>query len=154
MKQFKESRNFLLFPARTVLGWRVIRRVSFREGETRVGVGEWRRVLDGTTHEHIGYQICTPEMSRGDYELPTIFSPASISVREMQVNAGLFGRSRTEGLSEDRRLARRNPEDRVERAHAKVVEFGKRRLVQSPVIAAAPEAAGWDAFQDMARVAD
>jgi hypothetical protein len=152
MKPFKESRNFLLFPARTTLGWRVIRRVSFCEGETRVRTGDWRRVLDSVSRDHVGYQVCAPEMSRGDYEIPSAFSPASITAREAQINAGLMGESRTARLSEDKRAERRVMEDRVERVRAKVVEFGRRRLVEVPRVALIPRHSHWDAFPGLAGV--
>jgi hypothetical protein len=114
-------KRFYLYPSETSLGWRMIRMVSAVEGDSKVNAGEWRRVLDPISHLHIGYQLCAPEMSRGDYEMPSMFSPAAISAAEMQVNAGLHGGSRTAHLSEDRRLERRVVEDRVERTRAKVL---------------------------------
>ena len=61
------------------------------------------------------------------------FSPAGLTAREAQLNAGLRGVSRTARMSEEQRMNRCDertgralpPEDAIERAQAKVREFGK-----------------------------
>ena len=132
------NRNFSLWSSETDYGWRVVRQISFVEGEGKVARGEWRRVAD-TFGNHIGYQALANFKS--DEELPSGASSTSINVWECLLNAGLGGRSRTAGLSEDERISRKTrfgkplpPEDDVERAQAKVTEFGNGRLVAAPLI--------------------
>ena len=116
--------KMLLFGATTTLGWRVVRMVSFAEGEKRAGRGSVRRVYDEVTNEHIGYQLVSSHEQRGDRDLRSQPSTASISMREMQLNAE---RSRTVGLTEERRMERvalgLAPEDLVERVQCKVRVF-------------------------------
>lgn len=116
-------KRFYLYPSETSLGWRMIRMVSLIQGEARVLDRAWRRVIEFGSGEHIGYQICSWEMSRGDYEIPSTFSPAAISAEEMNLNAGTKfeeGKSHTRGLSEDRRRLRLVPEDHIERVQQKI----------------------------------
>src|SRR5579872_3073882 len=86
---------FMVFHTETTLGWRVIRMVNLAKGRAKVRAGEWRETLDPNTGELIGFQPITSEELRGDRDLPSLASAASISVSEMQANAGEMGRSRT-----------------------------------------------------------
>ena len=73
------------------------------------------------------------------------------------MNAGLYGRSRTAGMSEGERINRRNPmghalppEDAIERAMEKVKVFARMRLVVKPRIAELPAFQQWDAHPEYA----
>lgn len=123
-----------LFRAQTTLGWSVARNISDADGRRGVASGSMREVFDEITHLCIGYQMLAVSEQRGDQDLPSVTSTASISRFEMEVNAGLLGRSRTAGLTEAQRLERAaqrdersgeylTPEDVVERVQAKVLIF-------------------------------
>jgi hypothetical protein len=115
------TRRFLVYGSYTTLGWRVVRHCTQARGEAMVQQGEWRRVVSRESGELIGFQLVSPDRcTKGDYDLLSMHAPAAISVSEMQVNAGCHGRSRTRGMSEDRRLERREPEDAIERTMAKI----------------------------------
>lgn len=120
----KVPRHLALYPAETVLGWRIIRRVSLDKGLEHEQRGVWRRVLDPVTLELIGFQMIAAKVERGDRDLPTTRSCAAIPAREMELNAQ---RSRTAGMSEDRRQERaaagRRPEDAIERVQCKVMVY-------------------------------
>ena len=113
---------FDLYPSETILGWRVIRKVSFAEGDLKVTLGAWREVYD-EFYNHVGYQIGGGANS---VVMPSRPSPSGIVRREMEINA--LGVSRTARLNEDRRMSRVHhetgkalpPEDAVERIQAKV----------------------------------
>jgi hypothetical protein len=123
--------TFYLYPADTTLGWRVIRRVTAAQGVAKLAAGQWREVFDEYGN-HWGYQVVAN--FRTDQELPSGASSSSITVREMLLNAGVFfpnGKSRTAGMTEDKRISRKHPisgkklapEDAVERARAKVSQW-------------------------------
>jgi hypothetical protein len=124
---------YSIFHTETTLGWRVIRMCNLAKGQQKVACGEWREVHDPNTGELIGFQPVTPAEARGDRDLPSLASCASISMREMQANAGELGRSRTAGMLEEDRVSRRDPrngtllpaEDFVERTRAKVRVFAQ-----------------------------
>lgn len=125
------SGRLMLYGAHTTLGWRIVRSIQFEEGERRVACGAFRRVHDSVTGKLLGYQVVGTAEARGDRDLPSMASPAAISAREMQANAGELGRSRTRGLAEEDRLSRRDQkngrllpaEDFVERTVAKIRVF-------------------------------
>lgn len=146
-----------LYPAETSLGWRVIRQVSRAEAAEKLGRGEWREVYD----EHGNFRGCQALISfKKDEDLPSRRTAPSITVKECLLNAGLCGKSRTAGMTEEQRISRKSPfgrplppEDAIERAQAKVVEFGRIRLTVAPREAIElPPAGNWDAFQDLGRV--
>jgi hypothetical protein len=116
-----------LYPPTTTLGWRVIKLVTAAEVKDALDRGLWREVYD----EHgdlAGYQIKTNFQT--DDDLPSGWSSCAISENEMDLVAGTKfskGRSRTQGLPEAKKMARKDqngkalaPEDAVERAVAKV----------------------------------
>lgn len=113
-----------LYHTDTTLGWRKLHRVHFRYGEKKVARGLMRRVNDEMGN-HIGYQPLALPASCGDRDLRTQPSAASISLREMKINAE--ARSRTAGLPAHRRdervAAGCAPEDHVERVQRKVQVF-------------------------------
>lgn len=136
--RFTPAATVLLFGANTTLGWRVSRRISRLEGERGVERGAFREVLDETSGALIGYQMIAEAEMAGDRDLPSLQSAASISDREMRMNAGELGPSRTAGLPEAKRLERAErrdeqtgqhlhlaPEDEIERAQMKVRVFPK-----------------------------
>jgi hypothetical protein len=145
--------SLYLYHQNTTLGWRILRRVRFADGEKKVAQGTMRRVLDAIGN-HIGYQFVGPGESRGDVEIPSQRSSASISRSEMEINAAQVfekDRSRTLGLPDrvrDERAAKgRVSEDRAERVQRKVQVFphigaGKRDILRVwPRNAAEPLAA-------------
>ncbi|WP_420239243.1 hypothetical protein ACOBR2_06595 [Telmatobacter bradus] len=122
------SRCIDVYPADTTLGWRVVRQVRLTEAAQHLAAGAWREVYDERGN-FLGCQvllsICT------DQELPSGASSTSITLGEVMLNAGLGGRSRTLGRSEEWRLTRPKrpngrrpaPEDAIERAIEKVKQW-------------------------------
>jgi hypothetical protein len=117
-----------LYPPTTTLGWRVVRKVTAAEVDDALIRGLWREVYDERGN-FAGYQI-KPNF-KSDDDLPPGWSLCSISVNQMDLNAGTVfrnGKSRTAGLPEDERVTRRDretnhalpPEDAVELAVEKV----------------------------------
>lgn len=121
------ERCISVYPADTTLGWRVIKMVSAQLAMAKLALGVWREVHD----EHGSFQGCQVLATvKSDSELPSGASSTSITVNECELNAGLGGKSRTAGLSEDKRISRFRtdgkalpPEDAIERAEAKVREW-------------------------------
>ena len=118
-----------LYPADASRGWRVIRMSSFAAASDKLARGEWK-VMNDEQGNPWYFQICTT--FKTDQDLPSGASASSLTPRESMMSAGLYGRSRTVGMSEDERISRRNlaghplpPEDAIERAIEKVKEFGK-----------------------------
>ena len=105
-------------------GWRVVKDITFNKGEQAVVDGALHHVFDGLGR-FAGYQLVDDSYEQ---MLPSEESTCSISTRESAANAGLLGRSATEYLREEQRLARKAryterklpPEDFIERAKAKV----------------------------------
>jgi hypothetical protein len=130
-RQSAGSPTYLLFDAETALGWRVIRHVSGAQGEEMLARGAWRDVYDDLGN-HIGYQmIAAAEILRSSSDPLPNSSASSITVGELKLNAGLGGKSRTAGMSENMRITRRDlktgaslpPEDAIEKAQTKVREW-------------------------------
>jgi hypothetical protein len=118
---------FNLFAAETTLGWRVIDQVAGSLAAQKVASGKWREVFyeDGS---FAGYQV-TAAATSGKKVPSRDGSPPTITLTEVQMNAGLYGRSRTLGLPEWKRKRRHAkyddrkilaPEDAIERAITKV----------------------------------
>lgn len=93
--------------------------------------GAWRDVYDDLGN-HIGYQmIAAAEILRSSSDPLPNSSASSITVGELKLNAGLGGKSRTAGMSENMRITRRDlktgaslpPEDAIEKAQTKVREW-------------------------------
>jgi hypothetical protein len=123
-----ERGEFYLFPADVTLGWRVIRMVSGAMGEEKLARGEWRDVYDEKGN-HIGYQLLDTFHRDRSVFSSSYRCSVTITLTEVLMNAGLFGRSRTKGMPEQKRLARHAkdddqkilpPEDAIERAIVKV----------------------------------
>jgi hypothetical protein len=113
-----------LYPADDSRGWRVIRVVSFSDGLEKVASGDWM-LVDDVNGNPWYFQLKANFTT--DQDLPSGASSSSITESECKLNAGCGGKSRTMGMSEDRRLCRRDivshalpPEDAVERAINKV----------------------------------
>jgi hypothetical protein len=147
-----------VFPAETSLGWRVIRQASQDEAQKKLATGEWREVQDEAGN-FIGCQVLAN--FKKDEDLPSGASSTSISPRECLLNAAGLRESRTANLPEERKISRKSrfgkalpPEDAIERAVAKVREFGAHRLVAAPLVAEIPIQGSWDAFVEFARVED
>lgn len=121
---------FPLWLPETKKQWRVAREVSFASGEAKCASGEWGRVRDA--HDNLaGYQVLASSF-KSEESLPCGATSTSISVRELLMSAGCFGKSRTMRMTEEQRLARHAPfdpekllppEDAVERAIAKVRQW-------------------------------
>lgn len=144
----REGRKmFMLYHSETVLGWRVIRMVNLEKGRAKVAAGEWRAIHDEFTGELIGFQPIAGEEQRGDRDMPSQYSPATISAAEMQANAGELGRSRTAGLAELDRIGRRDrltghllpAEDFIERAVAKIRVFPNVGAAKGDILRAWPK---------------
>ena len=114
----------MLFGAERSAGVRVIRMVSLEEGLKAEARGAWRRKYDPMTRMLIGFELLGSAEQAGDRDLKSLHSSASISRREMELNVE---RSRTAGLTEERRLERaanhQLPEDQVERVQCKVLVY-------------------------------
>ena len=130
---------FNVYAAETALGWRVIGRTSPSCAVEKITSGQWREVFY-ESGELAGYQIA-PVVSSMRTALPdrltdqwmaSSFGPPTITLSEVKMNAGLFGRSRTLGKPEWKRRLRRarydrekilSPEDAIERAIGKVKQW-------------------------------
>lgn len=135
-----------LYHTDSVLGWRVIRRISCQDAEKKVELGVMRRVLDGAGN-HIGYQPVAPAAARMDMDVPSQPSPVTIMRGQMEMNA--VGRSRTMGMSEAKRLERaasidpntgkhRDAEDRIERVQRKVQVYARVGAAKGDILRAWP----------------
>lgn len=115
--------EFKLFDTNTTLGWKVIRRISEDHGEDMVLRRKARHVVN-SEGKHIGYQMYESALRPTPVVQDSKPSCTSISKREMEANAGLFGLSRTASMSEAQRIkrvARGRPEmDLVEAARVKL----------------------------------
>jgi hypothetical protein len=126
-RQEKGERSVNVYPPDTSLGWRVIYMVSALKAAERLAAGVWREVYD----EYGSFWGCQVVANFGkDEAILSGASSTSITVSELELNAGLRGKSRTVGLSEEQRIARINgkgkplpPEDAIERAQAKVKQW-------------------------------
>jgi hypothetical protein len=104
-------------------GFRVIQRISREEAELRVRMEALRPEFDQLNGDLLGFRVAGLDKAV-DQDLPTRFTGAAISFREMELNVA---RSRTRGLRELDRMQRikdgKAPEDEAERAQAKVRVF-------------------------------
>jgi hypothetical protein len=140
------NQQLFLYGVNISLGWRIVRTIHRLEGERGVSSGKFREVHEEVTGKLLGYQIIGTVEQRGDQDIPSLASSAAISPREMDANAGLLGRSKTEGRSEDARI-RRDPhtshllpmEDFIERAAAKVRVFPRVGAARGDILLAWPK---------------
>lgn len=124
-----KSKEFLVYVGDTNLGWRIIRTTSFEKGERLVLDGRFERLFDALTGKHIAYRISGNAIHARINEAR--FSSTSLTERDAQAIAGLFGKSKTAGMSEEMRLTRTCPrtgkhlatEDFIERAAARVEAY-------------------------------
>jgi hypothetical protein len=118
-----------VYPADVSLGWRIVRQVTPEFAYKKVLDGQWREAFDDCGN-FLGCQVIAAigiDRELSDEEE----SASTITAHENRLNAGLDGRSRTIGMSEDRRITRRHPktwsalppEDAIERAIAKVQQW-------------------------------
>lgn len=127
-----EAYKVNLFSANTTFGWRVVRRVPVERACEQLALKKWREIWSEEVNgkrEFLGVQPLSPEKS-WNRPIPALAgSPPTITLTEMRMNAGLFGRSRTMGMPEWKRLKRQAkydekkilaPEDAIERAIEKV----------------------------------
>jgi hypothetical protein len=138
----RQNSKLLLYGANTTLGWRILRTIYPREGERGVERGTMREVYDQINGHLIGYQVLGASQQRGDQDLPSTPSAASISFSEMQINAGTAfekGKSHTAGLPEHRRTERHIPEDRIERVQRKVSVFARVGAAKGDILRAWPK---------------
>ena len=129
------SKEFLVYTGDTTFGWRIIRATSFVKGEALVDQGVYIRLYDALTGQHLGYGV---RESRGPVaELNSSHTSPALTRFDSEAIAGLYGKSKTIGMSEELRLLRRcprtgkqlAPEDFIERAIARAKEY---RLPPSP----------------------
>lgn len=86
-----------LYAGNTELGWRIIKQVPIAQGLRRVAQRKWQRLYfeDGS---FAGFLMAKPlELPSGG--LFPGWSPSTITAKESQLNAGLYGPSRTMGLT-------------------------------------------------------
>jgi hypothetical protein len=117
---------YLLFSADTSKGWRVIRCVTFDQGQREIDRGTCRALRDPVTCELIGFQVISRAAARVDQDIRSEgVEYSGILPEEMRAFAGLAGVSRTAALSEDQREKlikdHEQPEDFVERTTHKVI---------------------------------
>lgn len=114
-------KKYYLFPARSVSVESAIRKMTWEQAIKKEAEGTCRRVYDTATGELRGLQLIAPEETQVDRDLPSMPSSCTVMAWEMDLN---LERSRTVGLTEDRRLERVAshwpPEDQAERVQAKV----------------------------------
>lgn len=116
--------------------------VTAQAASEKLASGKWCAVSDAHGN-FAGCQMFNPV--KNEQDLPSRTSSTSISVSEMNMNAGLCGRSHTMGMPEWKRLSRHMPldhpfcagkalppEDTIERAIEKVREFGRTRIRANP----------------------
>lgn len=121
-----------LFADNTMLGWRVLRQVAAEFALEQIALKKWREIWfeDGTL---AGVQPLKPvERSALSEALIEPQIAVTITNSELRRNAGLYGKSRTIGMPEWKRLQRHArfdekkilaPEDATERAIEKVRQW-------------------------------
>jgi hypothetical protein len=121
-----------LFSSNTLLGWSVIRQVPAREALEQIALKKWREIWY-ENGDLAGVQPLRAEQRKtlGDALTERLIG-VTITLNEVQRNAGLFGPSHTRGLPEWKRLKRHArfddkqilpPEDATERAQEKVRQW-------------------------------
>jgi hypothetical protein len=118
-----------LFSANTALGWDVIRQVPVELALEKLAAKQWREVWL-TNGELAGVQPLRAEEQKTFHQiLVAELLAVTITLNELLRNAGCYGRSRTLGMPEWKRLRRHArwdpemmlaPEDATERAIEKV----------------------------------
>src|SRR5690242_6631755 len=120
-----------LFDENTSLGWRVKYRVSAALALEKIALKQWREIWFDNG-ELAGVQPLKPEQKKtlGKVLVERLIA-VTITLPEVKRNAGVYGRSRTIGMPEWKRLRRQHvakekynrivdPEDATERAIEKV----------------------------------
>ena len=118
------DKRFNLYPPDSSDRIRIVRKVSAAEAADHICNGTWKdgEEYDGFPCFHMVANV------KPDLDMASSESDVGISVFEMEVNAGMYGVSRTCGLSEVQRLTQPKdkmghappPEDLIERIQAKV----------------------------------
>jgi hypothetical protein len=101
-----------LYAGNTAQGWRIVKQVPMAQGFEKVAQRKWRRLdfLDGS---FAGFQpVEALERLSVAGKMPG-WSPTTITAKESQMNAGLYGPSRTMGMTEWERLHRRGLKKRL-----------------------------------------
>lgn len=108
-------------------GWRVVKRIGWKEAGDLVRAGAARELCDALTGDVMGVEMGQPVATENG--IPSLdVSDGSLSAFEMQVNAGLYGVSRTATMTEEQKVSRVHPksgrvlapEDVVERTREKI----------------------------------
>lgn len=119
VKRRSSGEEMKIFPAGG--GMQVVRRISRESAERLEARGAVCREYCPSSGELLGFRVVGLEHRKVDSDLRSMPSTASITAREMQLNAS---QSHTHGLGEEQRLLRLKngfaPEDKVERVRAKV----------------------------------
>jgi hypothetical protein len=127
------EKRFYVYHPNTSLGWRIVRRVAFAEGEGNVSDGRWRQIFNDAGL-HIGYQPIAESSRQSSTLVASRVDPTSLTARESNINAGTAfrgGHSRTAHLPERLRESRIHSltgkvlpaEDAVERVTAKITAY-------------------------------
>lgn len=121
-----------LYAKGTLVGCRILRQVPMATALEKVALGKWRRVFyeDGSLAGFQPYAEPQPAKSHSTAAGVSLDGSApTITLTEVRMNAGEFGKSHTQGMPEWKRLKRHAkydekkilaPEDAIERAIAKV----------------------------------
>ncbi len=126
-----------LFSGDTALGYHVVRQVPIEFAIEMVALKQWREVLyqEGDQVELLGVQPLKPKPAERKTLSQVLIErliATTITLPEVKRNAGLYGKSRTIGMPEWRRLQRHArfdeskilpPEDAIERAIEKVKQW-------------------------------
>jgi hypothetical protein len=137
-----QKQGMPLFSAESGTSGRIIRRVSMEDAERYEKAGVWERRYDGNSGELLGFQMVACYIY--DQKVPASKpSPAAISASEMEVFAGVAGRSRTARLSELDKLQRIHDglpsEDHIERTMCKVFVFPHVGAAKGDILRAWPK---------------
>lgn len=122
------DRSIYVYGADTSRGWRIVQVVTPESAYKKVMEGKCSELFDDLGN-FLGVQILAAVKT--DQDLPSGTSTTTITARDVLYFVGGGGKSRTIGMSEDRRITRYSPvtckalppEDRVERVIAKVQQW-------------------------------
>jgi hypothetical protein len=101
-----------LFVGNSEQGWRIVRQVPITLGLKKVAQSKWwlLQFEDGSIRGFLSKEGPGPTIPDG--MLPG-WSPTTITAKESELNAGLYGPSQTMGFTEGLRLHRRGLEKRL-----------------------------------------
>jgi hypothetical protein len=96
-----------LYAGNAAQGWRIVKQVPMALGLEKVAERKWRR-LEFEDGSLAGFEPGEPLERPSVAGMMPGWSPTTITAKDSQVNAGLYGPSQTKGLTEWQRLHRRS----------------------------------------------